>query len=239
MLKLLGVHDPVDLGSPVFVTRVSCRRSVLLLRMTPKGAKVHPSGHGSQRADGHGSVPAGSRSGSGPRLLGAVAREPPRCAGGAGAGAGPCLALARSRSAGRADDGAVSHVRANLGSPDLGRSHLRRDAGRGRHPLHRRLGGGSPDRVDGRPGLPHSAVLGWRSPTGGARVLARAPEGLVTCPALLFGVLVGVVTALVATALVATAPLYSSWPTRLRCLLVAQTMDPFGGHAGVDGGRHV
>ena len=30
-------------------------------------------------------------------------------------------------------------------------------------------------------------------------------------------------------ALAVSAPLIASWPTRLRCLLVAQTMDPFGG----------
>ena len=42
--------------------------------------------------------------------------------------------------------------------------------------------------------------------------------------ALAFGVLVGAIVALAVC-----APLFASWPTRLRCLLVAQTMDPFGG----------
>ena len=42
--------------------------------------------------------------------------------------------------------------------------------------------------------------------------------------ALLFAVLLGAIVALVVS-----APLLASWPTRLRCVLVAQTMDPFGG----------
>ena len=42
--------------------------------------------------------------------------------------------------------------------------------------------------------------------------------------ALAFGVLVGAIVALAVS-----APLFASWPTRLRYLLVAQTMDPFGG----------
>ena len=45
--------------------------------------------------------------------------------------------------------------------------------------------------------------------------------------ALLFGVLLGAIVALVLS-----APLLASWPTRLRCVLVAQTMDPFGGMPG-------
>jgi hypothetical protein len=41
---------------------------------------------------------------------------------------------------------------------------------------------------------------------------------------LLLGVMVGVIGALTFS-----APLLASWPTRLRWVLVAQTMDPFGG----------
>jgi len=46
MLNLLGGHDPVDLGSPMLVTRVACRGGVLLLRLKPTGADLHPSGRG-------------------------------------------------------------------------------------------------------------------------------------------------------------------------------------------------
>ena len=46
MLKLLGGHDPVDLGSPMLVTRVACRGGVLLLQLKPTGAELHPSGRG-------------------------------------------------------------------------------------------------------------------------------------------------------------------------------------------------
>ena len=42
--------------------------------------------------------------------------------------------------------------------------------------------------------------------------------------AVLFGVLVAAIVALAVA-----APLLASWPTRLRYLLVAQTMDPYGG----------
>ena len=46
MLKLLGGHDPVDLGSPMLVDRVAWRGGVLLLGLKPKGADLHPSGRG-------------------------------------------------------------------------------------------------------------------------------------------------------------------------------------------------
>ncbi len=46
MLKLLGGHDPLDLGSPMLVTRVACRGGVLLLQLKPTGADLHPSGRG-------------------------------------------------------------------------------------------------------------------------------------------------------------------------------------------------
>ena len=46
MLKLLGKHDSVDLGSPMLVTSAACRGGVLLLRMAHPGAEAHPSCQG-------------------------------------------------------------------------------------------------------------------------------------------------------------------------------------------------
>jgi hypothetical protein len=46
MLKPSGGQDPLDPGSPMFVTGVAWRGRVLLLRMKPTGAAAHPSCHG-------------------------------------------------------------------------------------------------------------------------------------------------------------------------------------------------
>ena len=46
MLKLLGGPRPVELGSPMVVTGVACRGDVLVVRLKPAGADLHPSGDG-------------------------------------------------------------------------------------------------------------------------------------------------------------------------------------------------
>ena len=237
MLKLLGGHDQVELGSPMLVTRVVRRGGVLLLRLKPTGAEVHPSGQGWKRAHGDRSVPTRSRSTRDLAVLQAVACESPRRAGGSGAGAGP-RSLWRSR--GRRVELTMAQsvsVKAASGLRAGPLGVAPRDAGRGRHPLHRRLGGGIPDQSMDDQGC-HIRRASDGALAGGVRVLARAPKGLVTCPALLFGVLVGVVVALVATALVASAPLLVRGRHACDACWWRRRWIPLA-HAGVVGGRHV